>query len=303
MKWDLKYFKDTSGHKLRYGLMIPEKFNALIVILPGRTEFIEKYTETALNCADRGYAVACLDWYGQGGSDRPLSNPHKHHSNGFDKDIQDLNDFVTHRLNIFKDKPKALLAHSMGGHLALRYMHDHPGDFMCAGLSAPMMHINTGYLPKYLANFIAQSLYSLGFENSYIPGGQNWQEATCAKASAKFTFDSNRSQIHNEYCVKNSVLQLGEPTIGWLKHALDSCKVLNTPDYLEQIKTPLFVGIAKNDHFVCNTHIRKALEYLNASSIELSPSGHEILMEKDEIRDQFLNSFFHTLNECLKDHV
>jgi lysophospholipase len=44
----------------------------------GFTECIEKYFETIANLAERGLSVWCLDWRGQGGSERPrrwLSRP------------------------------------------------------------------------------------------------------------------------------------------------------------------------------------------------------------------------------------
>ena len=39
-----------------------------------------------------------------------------------------------------RDKPIAL-AHSMGGHILLRYLSRHPDRFAAAAFSAPMLHI------------------------------------------------------------------------------------------------------------------------------------------------------------------
>ena len=41
-----------------------------VCIFPGRTEFIEKYFEVVRDLRARGFAVAVLDWRGQGLSDR-----------------------------------------------------------------------------------------------------------------------------------------------------------------------------------------------------------------------------------------
>src|SRR5689334_11979155 len=44
-----------------------------ILLLTGRGEFLEKYaTEVVGELLDRGFAVAAIDWRGQGLSDRPL---------------------------------------------------------------------------------------------------------------------------------------------------------------------------------------------------------------------------------------
>ena len=37
-------------------------------MLTGRTEYVEKYFETIGDILERGFAVAILDWRGQGGS-------------------------------------------------------------------------------------------------------------------------------------------------------------------------------------------------------------------------------------------
>src|SRR5262249_17017838 len=54
-----------------------------VCILPGRTEFIEKYFEVVGELRRRGFAVAVLDWRGQGGSSRLTRNPLKGHINDF----------------------------------------------------------------------------------------------------------------------------------------------------------------------------------------------------------------------------
>jgi len=43
-----------------------------VCLFPGRAEFIEKYFETVRDLRARGFAVAILDWRGQGGSQRAL---------------------------------------------------------------------------------------------------------------------------------------------------------------------------------------------------------------------------------------
>src|ERR1700741_4259123 len=48
-----------------------------VCLFPGRAEFIEKYFETVRDLRARGFAVAMIDWRGQGGSHRLLSNPRK----------------------------------------------------------------------------------------------------------------------------------------------------------------------------------------------------------------------------------
>ena len=64
--------------------------NRRIVLCHGRTEFLEKYTETIGELAARGFEVWSMDWRGQGAFDRALKNPHKGHIDQFESYIADL---------------------------------------------------------------------------------------------------------------------------------------------------------------------------------------------------------------------
>ena len=44
----------------------PDATRGTVVVLPGRTEFIEKYFEVIDSLLKRGFCAAALDWRGQG---------------------------------------------------------------------------------------------------------------------------------------------------------------------------------------------------------------------------------------------
>ena len=54
-------------------------------LFQGRAEFIEKYFETVRELRARGFAVATIDWRGQGGSERALADPRKGHVGDFSR--------------------------------------------------------------------------------------------------------------------------------------------------------------------------------------------------------------------------
>ncbi len=58
------------------------------VLLNGQTEFIEKYFEVIDELRGRGFAVASLDWRGQGGSARATDDPRK----GYVKDFAEYDE-------------------------------------------------------------------------------------------------------------------------------------------------------------------------------------------------------------------
>ena len=82
------------GVELRYARFPPNRspVRGTVVLLHGRTEFIEKYFETVNDLRRRGFAVATFDSRGQGGSSRLLGNSRKGHVRDF---ADHVNDFET----------------------------------------------------------------------------------------------------------------------------------------------------------------------------------------------------------------
>jgi len=75
-----------------------------------------------------------MDHRGQGLSERALENLHKSYVENFQYYISDLNIFIQNIVNphcSFNNKfhKPYLLAHSMGGAIAARYLQDHPNSW------------------------------------------------------------------------------------------------------------------------------------------------------------------------------
>ena len=103
------------------------------VLFPGRTEFAEKYGRVARALVARGFAVAVIDWRGQGLSDRPPLNPMLGHVEDFrdyQRDVAALLDLVA---GLALPGPALLFAHSMGGCIGLRTLLER-SDFARGGV-------------------------------------------------------------------------------------------------------------------------------------------------------------------------
>ena len=63
-------FKSSGGAKLRYARWEPTRppKRGTVCVFQGRGEYIEKYFEVVADLRRRGFAVATMDWRGQGGS-------------------------------------------------------------------------------------------------------------------------------------------------------------------------------------------------------------------------------------------
>src|ERR1700733_104488 len=88
------------------------------VLLNGQTEFIEKYFEVIDELRGRGFAVATMDWRGEGGSIGLPVDSRKSFVGDFqeyDEDLDTLMNWVVQPM--LKDGAKpVVLAHSMGAH-------------------------------------------------------------------------------------------------------------------------------------------------------------------------------------------
>ena len=72
--------KTRDGVTLRFARWDPPPGRkGTVCLFQGRAEFIEKYFETVRDLRARGFAVATLDWRGQGLSERALRDPRKGH--------------------------------------------------------------------------------------------------------------------------------------------------------------------------------------------------------------------------------
>ena len=102
---------------------------------------IEKYFETVRDLRDRGFAVAMIDWRGQGHSSRRLRDPRKGYVRDFSDYEVDVETFVQQVVLPDCPPPFFALAHSMGGAVLLRLAHAGKRWFDRMVLSAPMIDL------------------------------------------------------------------------------------------------------------------------------------------------------------------
>ncbi len=284
--WQCDFFTNPdTKHTIRFCSLPSERATANLVILPGLSEFSEKYIETANFFNRNNFNVTIIDWAYQGHSSRYQGNRHKRHSNGYDADISDLDFLINHKLS--NDKPLYFLAHSMGGHIALRYLIKRTNNIKAAAMSAPMIQIKDFKYGARIAEIILKLLTPL--HHTYVPGGNDWREDNRPENKKDvFSCDPKRKKIHNYWNLKDTKLQIGSPTLKWLYESLKSIRFVQRN--LTKIKIPVLLATADEEELVDNYAIIKAAKIIpHAKLIELENSKHEIMMETDAVRDKFLN--------------
>ncbi len=258
-----------------------------VIVAPGRTEFIEKYFEVTRELQQRGFAVFCIDWRGQGLSGREVENSLKGHLVSFDDPVNDLATAV--RLLADKlPKPHIGLAHSMGGAILLRALQTRRVELDAAAFSAPMWGVQglKDFQKKY-----ARFMVSLGLGGSFAPGVEKkWKRENFKRNPV--THDKERHARSQGLISEEPRLALAGPTIGWVAAAADATESFVGPNALANVRIPLIVATAGEEQLVDNASHDTVLAQLpGAQHITIAGAKHEILMETDPLRSQFWAAF------------
>ena len=276
------------GTRVRFAQFMPNNPRAYILFLPGFTEFIEKHLETIGELLTRGYGVLCLDWRGQGLSDRELDDRHRGYVASMNLFVADMAEILALTGFFARGMPCILLGHSMGGHLALRVAMEIPGRIDRIVLCAPMIDILTGSLPRGLAPIIARLSVWTGWAQRYLPGSERSDNRIYEFEGNLLTHDPDRFYRTQAQIARNPDLAISAATFGWVDAAFRSIKQVNHPERLASIAAPVLLFQAGQERIVSNP----AQDWLcstlpNAWKIEIPESRHEILSEIDAIRAIF----------------
>ncbi|MEP9351609.1 alpha/beta hydrolase [Xanthobacter sp. KR7-225] len=282
----------ADGVRLRFARFAPQApLRGTVALLTGRTEFIEKYFEVVRDLQVRGFAVAVLDWRGQGGSQRPLGNPRKGHVRRFSDYLADLDAFAKQVLLPDCPAPHFALAHSMAGTILLEAVVAGRRWFDRMVLCAPMLGLEV--VPaEGLVRPLVRGLSLLGMGRAFVPGGGSASVTEIPFQRNILTSDAARYERTAQIVRAHPDLALGAPTIGWLAAAYDAMDHLARPETVLGIRQPLLMIAAGADRLVANDAIERLSARLIAGAHVVVPaSRHEILMERDLFRAQFWAAF------------
>jgi lysophospholipase len=258
-----------------------------LLFLPGRGDHYEKYLETLQHFADKAWRVTAIDWRGQGGSGRLLPDAHVGHIDDFSTWIADLRAFWLE----WKERnpaPHVIVAHSMGGHLAMRALVEEAVDPQAVALSAPMLGISTQGLPYVAHHAIARLLEAAG-----DPNRAAWKEGEKPMSPLNvrgqiLTHDPERYADEIYWWCARPEVRLGPPSWHWVERAIASTRALNQPGILERVSTPILLMATKADKLVDTKRIIRDAKRLPNSELLLfgAEAAHELLREADKVRDR-----------------
>ena len=284
--------KTPDGFSIRFARWPPPPGRkGTVCIFNGRTEFIEKYFEVARDLNARGFAVATLDWRGQGLSDRMLRDPRKGHVSNFAKYGIDLETFM--RQVVLPDCPPPLfgLANSMGAAILMRAAALGHRWFDRLVLCAPMIKL-TGLPLLPVIPALVRTMRMAGLGGVFVPGGGPACKALGPFIDNPVTSDPVRHARTAAIVEAEPALALGAPTVAWVDLAFRVMGEFANPAFPAKLRQPMLIIACGRDQLVSTVAIEAFGSRLRVGSHLIVPGAkHEILMEQDSFRSQFWAAF------------
>lgn len=287
------FIKSADKTKLYWCKLTSPQHSKAIFVVNGRIESCWKYQELFYDFFQQGYDIYSFDHRGQGLSDRLIDDPQIGHVGEFDDYILDMQRVIEH-FDLSHYAQRFLVAHSMGGAIATRYVQTYPQHpFAAMVLSAPMFGVNMPWQLRPIAMTLSQVLTAMYSKPTYAPGYQAY--------SAK-PFEINplsqsqvRYQWFRDLYQRKPELQVGGPSTRWVWQGLMAAKLCQL--MTRQVKLPTLILQAGQDEIVSNAdQIRfvTKLAKTNPSSklVIIEGAKHELFFEKDRYRNQALDELF-----------
>ncbi|SFR96282.1 alpha/beta hydrolase [Anaeromicropila populeti] len=284
------YFVADDSAKLYYESYSVPNPAGTIVISHGFIESVLKYKEMIYYFTSAGYQVYGLDHRGHGRSERLVKDISLVHITSFDQFVADFKCFLDSVVKKdMADKKLILYAHSMGGAIGALFLEKHPDYFQKAILSSPMMEINSGKFPKWIARFLADFHTWTGKGASYVythkPFNGEYEYHNAPVTSEV------RYQYYFDKILANDFLKTNGSSFNWLSEAYKATEELKKN--ADKIQIPVLLFKAAADSFVHpEGYYQFAKRAKNVTIINTQDTKHELYKSTSDFLCAYLNAIF-----------
>ena len=275
----------SDGVRLRMAAWRPDTLSrGTVLVLAGRTEYVEKYHHTACAMLEFGYAVISLDWRGQGLSDRLLP----------DRSVGYVKRFADYQLDLAAvteaanspdfPAPWYLLGHSMGGTIGLRAVMEGMSVAGCA-FTAPMWGICLPRILRPFAHLVPALATSIGLGNEPVPLTSHENYVFVSRfQDNRLTRDPGMYEMIRSHLRAHPDLSVGGASNRWLAEALRETQRLTQ---LPSPDLPCLTFLGEREAIVDPASVHNRMHRWPRGRLELiKDAEHEVLLERPEIRDR-----------------
>jgi lysophospholipase len=158
-------------------------------------------------------------------------------------------------------------------------------------ISAPMIGLSTKTYPRF-AQPAMKIMRALGMSSSYIPGGDATVMAAQSFIGNPVTSDPVRHARTIAILEARPTLGIGAPTVGWAAAAFDAMDQFAEPRFTSNLRQPMVLVAAGRDEIVSTLATEEfGLRLRAGAHLIVNGAKHELLMEQDRYRSQFLAAF------------
>ncbi|QDK41837.1 hypothetical protein DOM21_10325 [Bacteriovorax stolpii] len=284
-------FKGQAGVNIHYATYTSnDQSTRCLVILPGRSEPLEKYAEVVYDLDHGAKAGAfkyfLMDHRGQGSSGRMIndeaSDSEKGYVDHFENYALDVKTFLDTVVGNAGCSEKLLIAHSLGAGIAVDFMQKNPEYFDRAFLTSPMLKIQTAPYSYAVARSIVLASMAAGRGKKYAVGqkpfnpNRNFEANTFTTSEARY----NMAMDMFDYFPQT---KLGGVTNRWLNEVMSATAHIRK-NYSD-LKLPLRMAHAGNETYSEPSEmVRLCEEAPHCNRVFLKDSKHEVLMDQDHNR-------------------
>ncbi|WP_347310613.1 alpha/beta hydrolase [Defluviimonas sp. SAOS-178_SWC] len=256
-----------------------------VLLFSGRTEYIEKYGPAAGEFAERAYAMAVLDWRGQGIADRLIEERAPGHVGRFGDYQRDVAAFMEFVRAEKLPEPYFLLGHSMGGCIGLRSIYDGL-PVRAVTFSAPMWGIKMHPLLRPVAWTLSTLAPILGMGDRLVPSTSPMTYVLEAPYEGNFlTRDREMFDFMQRQLTVHPDLAIGGPTLQWLREALCETRALARRP---SPGLPCLTVLGSEERIVHAPAIHARMGRWPGAEFDLVDNAeHELMMENPAIRKRF----------------
>ena len=297
-KWpqaaNTNYKATTDGIRVRTSFWAANDPVGTVFVFPGRADYIEKYGGLANFCLSNNLNVIAIDWRGQGLSERLLDDKNIGHIEDFKNYQNDVEVIIKEAEDASLVKPWIIFAHSMGGIIGLRTLHDNP-VFEKVVFTSPMWGIQMPPILKSGASIIMSLISLIGKMETYAPTTS--PETRILNEEYEFnklTSDIRNFKLLRQQLIQHPDLQIGGPSSAWVSAALDEIEFqIGT----EPPITPALCFLGEKEEIIDNLAVREFCKNWDSCDlISIPDAKHDLLMEKKMI----LHSLFEKLEKFIK---
>jgi lysophospholipase len=291
-------FNGSENATLHYRTYLQPKASNCLIILPGRTEPVEKYAEIIYDLlhtpTGKNLDFYLLDHRGQGQSSRLATPSDLGHVDHFQNYVSDIGEFI-HFLNLDKRcEHKFLLAHSMGAGIAMAYLLKNPTTFERVVLTSPMLKIITKPYSYGAARSIVE-LQTLAGRGAKFAINQKSFNPNAVFADNSFTTSPERFAMTMKLYETYPLAKLGGVSNRWILEVMKGTNQIRSRYH--EINIPMRVFTAGIETYSEPEEMNKLCsEAANCKLTHLETSKHEVMMDKDANRNIVMSElveFFH----------